>query len=219
MLPLVQLSRVQGRCYTRSALSPGKKRKEYAQMPLDFDHLVLMVRDQLTEHAQQLLQDGFHLTDLAVHNLGSINRLITLESAYIELLGWPAGKPPARKEIAEQPLGLDALVFRPQNASDTYEHLKRSGFDVHPVQRLARPTPAGQATVRFDTLRFATQPIAGLRIYYCEHLTPEYVWDKAVMHHDNGATSLDSILIKAPDARSVSTTLAALVSEIGRAHV
>src|SRR3546814_16756107 len=93
MLPLVQLSRVQGRCYTRSALSPGKKRKEYAQMPLDFDHLVLMVRDQLTEHAQQLLQDGFHLTDLAVHNLGSINRLITLESAYIELLGWPAGKP------------------------------------------------------------------------------------------------------------------------------
>src|SRR3546814_1490281 len=70
MLPLVQLSRVQGRCYTRSALSPGKKRKEYAQMPLDFDHLVLMVRDQLTEHAQQLLQDGFHLTDLEVHNLG-----------------------------------------------------------------------------------------------------------------------------------------------------
>src|SRR3546814_17895736 len=63
----------------------------------------------------------------------------------------------------------------------------------------------------FDTLRFATQPIAGLRIYYCEHLTPVYVWDKAVMHHDNGATSLDSILIKAPDARSVSTTLAALV--------
>src|SRR3546814_16509413 len=105
------------------------------------------------------------------------------------------------------------MIRRPPRATRTdtlfpYTTLFRS---------LERPTPSGQATVRFDTLRFATQPIAGLRIYYCEHLTPEYVWDKAVMHHDNGATSLDSIMIKAPDARSVSTTLAALVSGQARA--
>src|SRR3546814_6870798 len=99
-------------------------------MPLDFDHLVLMVRDQLTEHAQQLLQDGFHLTDLAVHNLGSINRLITLESAYIELLGWPAGKPPARKEIAEQTLGLDALVFRSEEHTSELQSLMRTSYAV-----------------------------------------------------------------------------------------
>src|SRR3546814_15812781 len=102
-----------------------------------------MMRDQLNDRAPRLQGDGFHLTDVSVHNLGSINRLITLESAYIELLGWPAGQPPARKEIAGQPLGLDALVFRPQNAGDTYEHLQRSGFDVNPVQRLERPTPSG----------------------------------------------------------------------------
>lgn len=187
-------------------------------MPMHFDHLVLMMRDQLAQGAQALEQDGFHLTDVSVHNLGSINRLITLESSYIELLGWPAGQPPARKEIAEQPLGLDALVFRPQNAGQAYEHLRRSGFDVNPVQRLERPLQVqGQMqTARFDTVRFARQPVPGLRIYYCEHLTPEYVWDPAVMHHENGATSLDRIVIKAPDAQGVSATLATLAG--GQAH-
>jgi hypothetical protein len=60
---------------------------------LSFDHLVLMLRDQLEEQAPVFEADGYTLTELAVHNLGSMNRLITLDSAYIELLGWPAGQP------------------------------------------------------------------------------------------------------------------------------
>ncbi|NYT84258.1 VOC family protein [Pusillimonas harenae] len=179
---------------------------------MDFDHLVLMMRDQLNDRAPRLQKDGFHLTEVSVHNLGSINQLITLESSYIELLGWPAGQPPARKEIAEQALGLDALVFRPRNAGDTYEQLLRAGFEVNPVQRLERlvPTPTGTGMARFDTVRFARQPIPGLRIYYCQHLTPEYIWDESVMHHENGAQSLHDITVKAPDARSVASTLAVL---------
>src|SRR5690606_8600299 len=188
--------------------------QQMTPMTMPFDHLVLMMRDQLTDRAPLLQQDGFHLTQVSVHNLGSINQLITLDTSYIELLGWPAGQPPARKEIAEQPLGLDALVFRPHNAGDTYEHLRRSGFDVNPVQRLERPLPVQgcMQTARFDTVRFARQPIAGLRIYYCEHLTPEYVWDPAVMLHENGAVSLSEIVIKAPDAQDVAAMLAVLVN-------
>lgn len=179
---------------------------------MHFDHLVLMMRDQLNDRALRLQGDGFHLTDVSVHNLGSINRLITLESSYIELLGWPAGQPPARKEVAEQPLGLDALVFRPRNAAEIYEQLRQAGFEVNPVQRLERPVaaPAGVGMARFDTVRFARQPVPGLRIYYCQHLTPEYIWDESVMRHENGARSLSEIIIKAPDAHGVAATLAAL---------
>ncbi|MCC2597693.1 VOC family protein [Pusillimonas sp. MFBS29] len=181
-------------------------------MSVDFDHLVLMMRDQLLDRAPRLQEDGFHLTGVSVHNLGSINQLITLDSSYIELLGWPAGQPPARKEIAEQPLGLDALVFRPRNAGDTFEQLRRAGFEVNPVQRLERlvPTATGTGMARFDTVRFARQPIPGLRIYYCQHLTPEYIWNESVMQHENGAQSLREIVVKAPDARSVADTLAVL---------
>ncbi|WP_114636649.1 VOC family protein [Polynucleobacter necessarius] len=77
-----------------------------------FDHLVIIDRDQLHKLGRKFLSQGFQLTPLAHHNLGSINQLIMLDSSYIELLEWESGKPLQRAEIANQPLGLDALVFR-----------------------------------------------------------------------------------------------------------
>ncbi len=185
-----------------------------------FDHLVLMMRDQLMEHAPRFEQDGYRLTDLSVHNLGSINRLIPLDSTYIELLGWPAGQPPARKEIAGQALGLDALVFRSHDSEATLERLRRAGFDVNPVQRLERPLQVRGAShlARFDTVRFSMQPIAGLRMYFCQHLTPEFIWNDAAIRHENGAQSLDHIVVEAPDAQTVSTQLAAVINGKARAQ-
>lgn len=179
---------------------------------LSFDHLVVMMRDQLTEQARLIENDGYTLTDISVHNLGSMNRLITLQTSYIELLGWPAGAPPQRKEIAEQPLGLDALVFRSTDAHATRERLLPGGYAVNAVQRLERPLQFhGQpAVARFDTLRFAEQPVPGLRIYFCQHLTPDYVWDRAVMRHANGTVDLHEIELEAANAQQVATTLADL---------
>src|SRR5690606_36951636 len=68
-----------------------------------------------------------------------------------------------------------------------------------------------------DTVRFARQPVPGLRIYFCQHLTPDYIWDKSVMQHKNGARSLDEIVIRAPDPHTVADTLAVLVG--GQAQV
>ncbi|PLC52529.1 hypothetical protein CR155_17190 [Pollutimonas nitritireducens] len=179
---------------------------------LAFDHLVLMLRDRLTGLAQEFEKDGYFLTDLAVHNLGSINRLITLDNSYIELLGWPEGAPPARKEIANSPAGLEALVFRSTDARRTYEYLKECGFDVNPVQRLERPIElaGNQVVARFDTVRFSTQPIAGFRVYFCQHLTPEYVWVDRYMKHPNGARTLSDILLVSNQPQSVAQSLAVL---------
>jgi len=65
-----------------------------------FDHLVIITRACLSDFVRIFEQSGFKLTPLAKHNLGSINRLIVLDSTYIELLGWESDKPLARKEIA-----------------------------------------------------------------------------------------------------------------------
>ena len=159
---------------------------------LPFDHLVLMLRDRLVERAPAFEADGYTLTDLSVHNLGSINRLITFDSTYIELLGWPAGQPPARKEIANSPVGLEALVFRTPDAQATHQRLEGLGFKVNPVVSLERPiNVSGQArNARFETVRFAEQPISGFRIYFCQHLTPELIWNPETTRHANGATAL-----------------------------
>lgn len=177
-----------------------------------FDHLVVMLRDELETRSPLFEASGYRLSAPGHHNLGSANRLIVLDSSYIELLGWPAGAPPRRKEIAEQPMGLDALVFRSEDAQADQQRLRDAGFDVQPVSHLERPldfqgTPH---TARFDTVRFASQPIAGLRVYFCQHLTPEYIWDEELMQHQNGAKYIHAIYITAPDAARTAQTLATL---------
>ncbi|WP_251864024.1 VOC family protein [Achromobacter sp. Marseille-Q4962] len=176
----------------------------------EFDHAVIMVRDRLDELAPHFERQGFHLSEKAVHNLGSCNRLIVLESAYIELLGWPQGAPPARKEIADSPFGLEALVFRTHDAQATYERLRAAGFAVNPVQELTRPAlvDGREMQARFHTVRFAEQPLPGIRMYFCRHLTPECVWSPGLMVHPNGATRILRIDARAADPRAAAERLA-----------
>ena len=134
-----------------------------------------MGRDSLSELSATFMNQGFQLTPLAYHNLGSSNRLIMLDSSYIELLGWEKGKPIQRAEIANQAIGLDALVFRTDDADACYAQLKETGFAINPVQDLSREGEFMGETVlvQFKTVRFSEQPIPGLTSYFCEHLNPE----------------------------------------------
>ncbi len=179
-----------------------------------FDHLVIIGRDSLHEVSQACLNKGFQLTPLAHHNLGSSNRLIMFDSSYIELLGWSKGEIPKRKEIAKQPIGLDALVFRTGNAEECYENLRAQGFLVNPVQDLSRESEYNKETVlvKFKTVRFLEQPIAGLRIYFCEHLTPNYVWQSQWLKHTNQISRLQKINITAPDVQYATKRLTKLLN-------
>ena len=175
----------------------------------EFDHAVVMVRDRLNALAPQFERQGFRLSDKAVHNLGSCNRLIVLDNTYVELLGWPPGAPPARKEIADSPFGLEALVFRTPDAEGTYRRLRDAGFAVNPVQELTRPAhiDGREMQARFHTVRFAQQPLPGIRMYFCRHLTPECVWAPALMAHPNGALRIHRVEMRAADAREVAQRL------------
>ncbi len=147
--------------------------------------------------AQTLEAKGFHLTDLARHNLGSLNRLIMLDSAYLEILGWESQAQSIRQEIADRPCGLDALVFRTSDAGACYQDLMESGFAPNPVQDLSRPVQIDGEIKQalFKAVRFTAQPIPGLRIYFCQHLTPEYVWIAGDMEHSNGLIHLKEIRV------------------------
>ena len=182
--------------------------------PLAFDHLVVMMRDELEARAPGFEAAGYTLSAPGVHNLGSANRLIVLDSSYIELLGWQAGEPPRRKEIADQPLGLDALVFRSEDAAQDQQRLLDAGFEANPVSALERPLEfhGKTETASFATVRFAKQPVDGLRIYFCQHLTPQYIWDAELQNHANGARALKRIYIAARDAAQVAQTLATLAN-------
>jgi hypothetical protein len=177
--------------------------------PAELDHAVIMVRDRLEQLAPAVARQGYTLSDVATHNLGSWNQLIVLEHAYVELLGWPPGVP-ARQEIANSSLGLEALVLRTQDAQATYERLRDAGYAVNPVQRLTRPAQLDgqEVQARFDTVRFAEQPVPGVRLYFCRHLTPECVWQPTLMRHANGARDIVEVTALAEDPKGVALRLA-----------
>jgi hypothetical protein len=182
-------------------------------LPYEFDHLVVIGRDQMPRISQCFQALGFYLTPLARHNLGSMNRLIVLNTSYVELLGWEPGEPPARKEIANEPIGLNALVFRTQNADACYQALAEQGYGPNPVQELTRPVQVGGKTesVSFRTVRFSTQPISGLRIYFCQHLTPQHVWRPGDMSHPNQLNALTEIVLESSDPPLLYSKLCALL--------
>jgi len=200
-------------------------------MTTAFDHAVIMVRDQLDALAPDYVAQGFTLSERSTHNIGSTNQLIVLQDAYLELLGWPPGAPP-RPEIAASELGLEALVFRSADADATYQRLKSAGYAVNPVQTLTRLARLhgkghttghatadarqadGSATARFQTVRFAGQPIDGLRMYFCQHLTPQFVWQPALMAHPNGARRITHIDIAAPNAQSLAAQLGRVIDVV-----
>ena len=176
------------------------------------DHVVEIVRDRLEVRADEYTARGYTVSPLERHDLGSINRLIVLGDAYLELLGWPAGEAPPRPEIADRAPGLDAIVFRSVDAQETRQRLLAAGFEPGEVAPLSRPARVGAQTrlARFRTVRFARQPIDGIRVYWCEHLTPECVWQAEFGRHANGARSITAISIAAAHPDRVAATLAAL---------
>ncbi len=179
-----------------------------------------MGRDKLQTLARMFSAKGFQLTPIAHHNLGSINQLIMLDSAYIELLGWEADKPIQRAEIANQPQGLDALVFRTNDAEKTYQQLLEKGFNVNPVQDLSRESEylGKSVLVQFKTVRFSKQPIPGIRIYFCEHLTPEYVWQEQWLKHHNQLNHLQKITIASSNIEDNAVVLSHLLN-ISEKHI
>ncbi|MEZ5729851.1 MAG: VOC family protein [Burkholderiaceae bacterium] len=183
-----------------------------------FDHLVVMVRDRLDPIAADFTAAGYELGETTRHDIGSINRLVVLDAAYVELLGWPPGAPPPRPEIAERPIGMDALVFRSVDATATSRRLRAAGFDVTDAMPLRRPTRvAGRAVeARFATGRFKVQPLAGIRVYFCQHLTPEYVWTAAARAHPNGARELASISLAAADPDACAALIGAMLPSARR---
>lgn len=185
-----------------------------------FDHLVIIGRDKLEALAQIFSGQGFQLTPLAHHNLGSINQLIMLDSTYIELLGWQSDKPIQRAEIANQDIGLDALVFRTNDAEKTYQKLLAKGFSVNPVQDLSRESEflGKPVLVEFKTVRFSQQPIPGIRIYFCEHLSPEYVWQDQWLEHPNQINYLKQITLASPDIEG-NTQLLSEMLNLSREHI
>ena len=180
------------------------------------DHVVIDTRDAIDDALARFTSVGFAMTERGRHTLGSVNHLAVFASDYLELLGWEPGAAMTRSELLAYPPGLNGLVFRTENAAQLFEVLRARGLPALEPLAFARPVRSAGgalAEARFRTVRFEPGTFGATRVYFCEHLTPELVWQTSSPAHRNGARDIVRAVYAGGDAATLAPLLAAIFGE------
>jgi len=164
---------------------------------LKLDHLVINIKDEMDEAYKLFSQLGFLLTPRGFHSLGSINHSMMFTKDYLELIGFPKGGIVKRPELKTAPLGINGLVFKSNDIDNTYSHLCKKGLDADPPRDFSRPVNFNnkQESAKFRTVNIRNNIFKAGRVYFCEHLTPELVWTKALRIHNNNCLEIKEIVL------------------------
>jgi len=178
------------------------------------DHCVVLVRD-LDAAREDFARLGFTVAPRGVHSahMGTGNHCIMLRHDYFEILGVlaPTEANARWRAVLETREGMTAIALRAHDAEQGAAEMAAHGLPTLPVQNFGRPVdlPDGSRTeTRFRTFHLAEMPAPGLRLFACQHLTPEATWVPGLMDHANTAEGLAGIEILAADPAAAAAGVA-----------
>ncbi|WP_223817021.1 VOC family protein [Pantoea sp. M_5] len=117
-------------------------------------------------------------------------------------LGYEPGKGSQRADQWNSPLGLSGLVWKSSDAESEFLHLERQDLDGDPPAAFWRPVTLPDGSVseaHFRTVRLRASLIPNGRSFFCQHLTPDTVWQPAWQRHHNGVQNISEFVIVAQD--------------------
>ena len=162
------------------------------------DHIVINTRFEM-DRAEEIFSGlGFTLTPRGHHTMGSHNHLMMFGSDYLELVGIAEADAHKRPEIANSPIGLNALVFKTHDADKTFARLETLKMAGEAPKSFSRPVTLSDGSTheaRFRTVTARAEAFPAARIYFCEHLTPDLVWRPEWQAHPNGVRCFSEIVI------------------------
>ena len=183
------------------------------------DHVVAVTRD-LSAAAEFWRTLGFTLSPRGVHSatLGTANHTIMFADDYIELLGVLAPtdyNAPSRAFLDRHGEGIERAALTTSDAAAGVEEINRLGLaGVGPVD-FGRPVSlpgGGEGEARFRVFLWpADARPGGIRLFACQHVTPETVFMSALQAHANTATRIVRVEIVAPEPRREAELLARLI--------
>lgn len=177
------------------------------------DHIGFFVPD-MDKGSAALERLGFFLTPWTPqqHSLGpgqpvvpagTGNRLALLERGYIELLSPHAEGPVAdqMRDALRRYIGLHLIALGTADAAADHARIAAAGFATVPLVNLQRKldTPRGPGMVRFSVARVPPTTMPEGRIQFCQHLTPENLWQERWLTRANGARQLTDIVLCVAD--------------------
>ncbi|MGZ8156477.1 MAG: VOC family protein [Burkholderiales bacterium] len=183
---------------------------------ITLDHLAHFV-PSIDDAGDALEGLGFTLTPFSAqsHRLepggplvsaGTGNRCVMFERGYLEFL-----TPTANTALAEQLrtaigryVGIHLIAFGTSSPHADRDRLESEGFRPLPPVDLQRPiaTANGEDIARFTVVRVAPETMPEGRIQYCQHRTPELLWQPRWLGHPNGTTALKGVVICAPEGEA-----------------
>lgn len=177
------------------------------------DHAVINVHFAMDLAEPLFSALGFTLTPRGYHSLGSIDHLMVFGSDYLELIGLSGEGENQCPEILDRPIGFDGLVFKTSDVDQTFAHLQALDMAGDPPCAFSRIVylSSGEATVTFRTVTVRRDVFPAVRVYFCEHGTPELVWRSEWQSHANGTARMTEIVIVSTDPEAEATRYASLV--------
>ena len=183
------------------------------------DHVVAVTCD-LAAAAERWRALGFTLSPRGVHSakLGTANHTIMFGADYIELLGVVSPtdyNAPSRAFLERQGEGIERAALTTADAAAGVAEIRALGFaGVGPVD-FGRPVtlPGGSETqARFRVFLWPPEERpGGVRLFACQHVTPDAVFIPALQAHANTAQRIVRMEIASPDPRADAEHLARLI--------
>ena len=160
------------------------------------DHVVVLVSNLAAAEAS-FERAGFILGRRGAHAaLGTRNRLVMLEGAYLELLAVdvPTAGNERYRELLDEHGGAVGVALHSVDLVTTAAALDARGIAHGPPASVARPIDTGisPSVAQFRLLTIDARLTPGSFAFYCEHRTPALVWETHAAHR-NGATRVTAL--------------------------
>ena len=170
------------------------------------DHALVLVGD-LDAARGCFAALGFTVSPRGLHSpqRGTANHTVMLHGAYIELLGVLTPTPlnaERRASMAASGPGLHGLAFRIEDAGAAPAALAERGLRTHSASDFSRPVPlagGGEALASFRTHQMDRAQFPLGMAFLCQHLTPDLLWQPALLDHPNTATRIGEVIGVTPD--------------------
>jgi hypothetical protein len=171
---------------------------------LFLDHVGHFVPD-LGAAGALLEEVGFHATPVSHHEIGgkpggTSNRCVMLEQGYLEILAPTLDTPNGRRVRAHMARysGVHLACYGTPSAEAEHARLVAHGFAPEPLVNLQRRDADGNS-LKFNVVYVSQEKMPEGRIQYCEHLTPQFLWNARALKHRNGVKGLGAVYVVADD--------------------
>ncbi|HET9405336.1 MAG TPA: VOC family protein [Burkholderiales bacterium] len=136
---------------------------------------------------------------------GTGNRCVMLEQGYLEFLT-PTGDTTVAAQLRtaiRRYVGAHLIALGTSSPEADHARIGKAGFNPLPPVALQRQigTETGEGTARFTVVRVPPGTMAEGRIQFCQHHTPELLWQARWTVHANRATGLAGVILRVADAQ------------------